>query len=135
MTTSFSGVPQQLDPRQVGERIRLARRGAQLSQTELAKRSGLSRVSISQLENGRRSHVNPSVLRRIAAALKEVNLFGAVAEPTDQTERMGGAKAVSGPLLAIFERLSELPDHQQTKLAQILEGMFDWRDMAHVGDQ
>lgn len=132
MKTPCSESSSQLDPHQVGERVRVARRNAHLSQAELANRAGLSRVSINQLENGRRSHVNPEVLRRIAGVLnrREMDFCGVPAESADHARSPVETMTVSGPLLAIFERLVELPDHQQAKVAQILEDMFDWREMA-----
>jgi transcriptional regulator with XRE-family HTH domain len=46
----------------------LARRGAGLTQTHLADKSGLTQVSISQIENGR-ADAGISTLHRIATAL------------------------------------------------------------------
>lgn len=95
-----------MDP---AERIRQARNAAGLTQTELARRSGVAQSNIAAYENGRR---NPSVtmvarllssirqrpselvnrhrsaIRRIGAAHKarEIRIFGSVAEGKDTVD-------------------------------------------------
>jgi transcriptional regulator with XRE-family HTH domain len=50
-------------------RLRLIRRGAVMSQEELAQRSGVARDTISKLETGRRG-AYPSTIRKLAAGLQ-----------------------------------------------------------------
>lgn len=54
--------------RQVGVELRKAREEADLSQEELAKRAGISRVYISQLEGGKKS-ISLSLFMRIAKGM------------------------------------------------------------------
>jgi len=137
MTTGRISSLQQLDPREIGERVRTARHDVHLSQAELARRAGLSRVSINQLENGKRSRVNPAVLRRVADILNtsELHFYGLADEPTNGALPVSESAVMSEPLLSVFERLVVLPAHQQAKIAQILESMFDWREMGLDRDE
>lgn len=55
----------------MGTEIRDARLEQHLSQTDLAKRSGVSRSIISGLENGKITVVKTSTIKRIADALNK----------------------------------------------------------------
>jgi transcriptional regulator with XRE-family HTH domain len=63
----------------LGDRVRLLREEAELSQTGLAKASGLTQPDISAIEQGKRIP-GPEVLGRISDAL------GAILEPDEVTE-------------------------------------------------
>ena len=61
---------------EIGKRIRDRRRELDMSQVELAKKSGVCRMVISMLESGKRSDVLVSTLSAIAKALDTtVDLF------------------------------------------------------------
>jgi len=53
----------------IGERLKRLRELAGLSQNELAKRAGVHRPTISELEAGRQQDVTVSVAKRLARAL------------------------------------------------------------------
>lgn len=53
----------------MGYKIKEARREKKMSQEELAARSGVSRATISALENGTERYAMTSTLLKIAAAL------------------------------------------------------------------
>ena len=54
----------------LGERVLLCRRDMGLNQTELGRRSGVSRAHISRIENGQARGVTTSVLLALARALQ-----------------------------------------------------------------
>lgn len=54
----------------IGERVLLCRRDMNLNQTELGRRSGVSRAHISRIENGQVNGVTTDVLLALARALQ-----------------------------------------------------------------
>ena len=58
-----------LDLYEVGQRVRLLRRAAKLTQPELAKRSGVSRATIAALENGKLGELGFVKLTKILAVV------------------------------------------------------------------
>ncbi len=58
-----------LDLFEVGQRVRLQRRAAKLTQPELAKRSGVSRATIAALENGKLGELGFVKLTKILAVV------------------------------------------------------------------
>ena len=55
----------------IGNRIRIARKQAKLSQGELADKVGLTRVSIGQIERGNRNGVKFDILAKISKCLNK----------------------------------------------------------------
>ena len=53
----------------IGDRIRIARRRARMSQEELARRAGMSLNGVAQLEQGGRTDPHISTLNKLAEAL------------------------------------------------------------------
>lgn len=53
----------------VGDRVRIARDDAVLTQGELAERAGISRLHVSEIETGRTAIPRPRTLRALAQAL------------------------------------------------------------------
>ena len=53
-------------PDEVGRQVRIARQSVELTQHELGQKVGLSRVSINQIENGKRKQLKVKVLKDIA---------------------------------------------------------------------
>lgn len=53
----------------LGRRLRAARERQDLSLSEVARRAGISKAYLSQLENGESSHPSYDVMGRLAAAL------------------------------------------------------------------
>lgn len=58
-----------MDLQDIGQRIRKARRGAKLSQAALARRLGMSRTTISGIEQGTVSDIGVRKLMRLCDAL------------------------------------------------------------------
>jgi len=58
-----------LDLYEVGQRVRLLRRAANLTQPELAKRSGVSRATIAALESGKLGELGFVKLTKILAVV------------------------------------------------------------------
>ena len=100
--------------------LKKARESKGLSQTELAKRSGLLPSAVSHFETGRRS---PSFdnLKRLAETL-EVTTDFLVGRETDPT--------TSGPTLRrIFRNAQEMSDDDRQKLAEFSEFLASKKDL------
>ncbi len=76
----------------IGERLKSLRELKGLSQNELARRAGINRPTISELESGRQQDVTVETARRLARAL-EVSLNMLVGE--DEEETMPAALAMA----------------------------------------
>ena len=81
---------------EVGTIVRDARRKAGLSQAELAKRRGMSRATISQIETGSIQEIG---IRKFIGLCAELGLSFAVAE----TRRPTLAEAIASAQLSKFE--------------------------------
>ncbi len=68
----------------IGERLKSLRELKGLSQNELARRAGINRPTISELESGRQQDVTVETARRLARAL-EVSLNMLVGEDEEET--------------------------------------------------
>lgn len=105
------------DPAAFGARLRACRRSAELSQGEVAERSGLSIRAISNLERGLTRWPHPQSVRRLADALqlqgRERGEFlaaasrrlageasAAIAAPAERPDRSGGQQVVPRQLPA-----------------------------------
>ena len=111
----------------IGNRVRVAREALDLTQEALAEKSGLSRVTISQLEHGYRRRVNPEVLRAIATATEQdETYFYAMYTPNDGLVRFAEGVDLSPQLGALLPRLASLPPTEQSRLTALLEQMLDW---------
>lgn len=53
-----------------GEKLKRLRRGAGLTQAELAQASGVAQSTIAQIETGQRKEPHPGTLRKLAEALE-----------------------------------------------------------------
>lgn len=87
-----------------GKRIVAMRKAKKLTQVELARRSGLSQPTISDLETGKTQEVGASTLLRIAAVL-ETNpayLMSGKGNPNDKTP--AGSEA---EVIALYAKLNE----------------------------
>ncbi|MEU0566446.1 XRE family transcriptional regulator [Nonomuraea sp. NPDC005983] len=87
------------DPRVVGERVRQLRRAAGLSLSELARRAGVGKATLSGVENGTR---NPT-LETLWAITAQLGVpIGAILDPLPEPQVMHGA-AIEATLLKVFE--------------------------------
>jgi transcriptional regulator with XRE-family HTH domain len=109
--------------RELGTRVRMARREHGLSQDELARKVGLTRVSINQIENGRRKQIKPEVIRQIATELNmpEGYFYGL---QIHSESRPAWPLDHSSPLGSLVPRLLSLPDSQQETVRHILEHLL-----------
>ncbi len=83
----------------IGERLKSLRELKGLSQNELARRAGINRPTISELESGRQQDVTVETARRLARAL-EVSLNMLVGDDEEETmpadEALVGAEHLAG---------------------------------------
>jgi transcriptional regulator with XRE-family HTH domain len=113
--------------REVGVRIRNAREELGLSQSELSVKLEMSRVSISQIENGRRKQVKPELICKIAKALDKPETYFYSVEPDKETLLpLTSQVDLSHPLEDTFQKLRSLPRPQQEKLGRIIEELLTW---------
>lgn len=105
----------------LGEKIKLARKAKGLSQDELALRVGLSRVSISHLESGRRKSLKPATLGKLAEALEkpETYFYEATVPSLDSLPEV---------LKEVIVHLLDLPFVEQEKLGHIFKQIIDLRE-------
>jgi phage repressor protein C with HTH and peptisase S24 domain len=98
----------------VGERIRAARESAGITQVELARLVGVSKVAISAIESGKTKSPTPSTLFKIADALGSdaarlaMGEHGGVVIRGEQSE--DGARAFA---VEVRDRLSATKDHAE----------------------
>lgn len=114
------GIPLTTD---IGRRLSAARRARGLSQADLAAATTISRVTISQIENGHRTRVNPSVLETLAAAVGTPfqQLYGGPAvldllQPTPLSPQFG----------VVLLKLVALPGPHQERVLRCIEHLLIW---------
>src|SRR5215213_1300825 len=96
-----------------GERLRVARESAGLTQEELAERAGLSLNAISALERGYRRHPYPTTIQALAVALDlsetERHTLATAAKRGDETPEVApSAPIVPTPLTSIIGRSDDV---------------------------
>lgn len=96
----------------LGEKIKLARKAKRFSQEELALTVGLSRVSISHLENGRRKSLKPATLGKLAEALEKPEAYF-------YEETMPTLDNLPEVLKEVIRRLLDHPYVEQERLGHI----------------
>jgi len=112
-------------PTRVGFYIKRAREEVGLTQQELSLRTGLSRVTISHLENGLRKQVKPELIKRISVVLgKKSDYFFGIEEETGNICLSDLPNSLSDAIGAIMD----LPKAEQEKIGNILKQMLIWRD-------
>lgn len=108
------------------KKIREARRAKGLSQNELAERVGVSRVSISHLENGQRSSIKPEILHRLAEVLEKPETYF-------YREAVLSFDIFPEPLREVIMHLLDLPEIEQKRLGHIFKEIIDLRcEMEHT---
>ena len=99
----------------VGDRLKQYRKGLDLSQAELARRSGVSAAYLSELEGGLGKRPSGEILLRLATALQVT-----IAELLGQDIRPGeGDLPVPDPSLLDFAKERKLPRSDVEMLASI----------------
>jgi transcriptional regulator with XRE-family HTH domain len=91
--------------------IRMARRQAGLTQTELAARVGTSQAAVSAYESGRRSPSVDTLVRILAATGLELRMH--LAPPDSHASSLSAAEALLPP-----EQLAGQRDRERTRLAR-----------------
>ena len=112
--------------RELGRRLRAARRDAELTQAVLAERVGVSRTSITNVEQGNQ-HVPIHVLYELARAvgvspaslLPDESALGAPAEESDD-RFVRGLKPKERR--QVEELLEQIPDDQRKWIYRVMEG-------------
>ncbi|WP_253865993.1 GNAT family N-acetyltransferase [Micromonospora sp. WMMA2032] len=86
----------------LGATLRALRRAADLSQRELAARSGVPQATLARIESGRSTGPNfRTVERLVAAAAGRITIAGRPAGPGDATGAATGAATAAGVLTAV----------------------------------
>jgi len=119
-----------IDVKKIGNRIRLARESIPITQAELAKKIKRSAMTVSHIENGQRSQINPTCIREIADALgkSEAFIYGLSEELImDTTTAPTPPRKVSPALKTVWSDVVSLPLHQQTNVADILRAMLTFQ--------
>lgn len=125
--------------RELGRRLRAARRNAQLTQAALAERVGVSRTSITNVEQGNQ-HVPIHVLYELARALgvspasllpEESALVAGADESDDRLIR--GLKPRERK--QVEELLEQIPDDQRRWVYRVMEGGKTDGDQSKTGSK
>jgi len=97
-----------------GERLRALREAAGLSQQQLADKLGMTQTAYAWWERNRVA-LRPDQLQSLAAA---VNVTVEELMGMAQSKKRGSGPA--GKLRQVFEKASQLPRHQQNKVAEFV---------------
>lgn len=113
--------------KEVGLRIQSVRQELGISQDALGQKVGLSRVSISQIENGRRKQLKPKLIRKIAGELQrpEWYFYGIDRDTELMHTSMWQGKPTSR-LEGLIARLLSLSGSQQEELGEIIDRLITW---------
>lgn len=118
-----------IDVKLIGDKIKMARKELELSQSELGDRVDLSRVSISQIENGKRQRVNPDIIRRIAETLnKPQAYFYGLTENRPKLKPARHSQKDSPLLDEVIQKLFSLPLPQRVRAAHLIDDLLSWRE-------
>ncbi len=111
-----------VDIYEIGQRICLAREKAGLTQQQLGQAVGLTWVTISQIENGKRTQLNPQRMREIAKALgkTEAYIYGL------QLPNSPPLSHFNIPLVLVeaWEEMLSLSSSQQIRIGHIIKEML-----------
>lgn len=110
-----------------GERLRLARKQKDLSQTELGKLAGLHYTNISRYERGT-SQPNADALKRLAEALGVSGDY--LMEGTVQDAAR--ARFEDRELLRQFQAVEKLPDDDKKVIKALLDAFLFKRQVQHM---
>ncbi len=111
---------------EVGRQVRAARQQRHLTQQALSRLVGVSRVTISKIENGHHKKVNPHYLEAIAGVLKLKSPFVTINQPPPPiVDSLPGAKPAR-EVSQIIERLYRLPLADQQRVSRLVEFVLIW---------
>ncbi len=132
----------------IGKRVRDARDEAGLSQEKLAQEIGLSRISLSKIETGRRKQVRPDTIRKIAKIVgKSEGYFYRVDDNLPRHEVPVGATDTEAILTLInriglttsiqdiLVKLSAFSHPQQEKLGNLITQLLAWYESQVTGTE
>jgi transcriptional regulator with XRE-family HTH domain len=105
----------------IGRRVREVREAAGLTQHALAKRAKISRVTVSQLENGHREQVKPATIEKIARATDHPIGYFLYGEQAHAIQR-----SFAPQLGGVWLKLLLLPPSEQVKVGRLLEQILIW---------
>jgi transcriptional regulator with XRE-family HTH domain len=110
----------------LGSRVRELRREQRMTQTDLARRAGISASYVSKLEANRYRRPSAEVLLRLASALNVPvdELYKAAGYPVPAEEF-----PAADPELALYlSRIGRLSPHDQRVIKNVIRGMLDQRE-------
>lgn len=111
----------------IGRRVRAEREAAGLTQQDLARRAGITRVTLSEIENGHREQIKPAVIEAIARVVdRPVRVFfmndPLVTDIGTLLQQYNLAPKIGMVLL----RLVQLPLADQHRVGGLLEQALIW---------
>lgn len=111
-----------VDIYEIGQRICLAREEAGLTQQQLGQAVGLTWVTISQIENGKRKQLNPQRMQDIAKALgkTEAYIYGFPLPDSLYPSRSD----VPPVLVEAWEEILSLSTSRQNRIGHIIKDML-----------
>ncbi len=101
-----------------GDRIKDLREGRGLDQGQLAYRADIDTSYVWRLEKGKNPNVSAEKLARVAKVLRTNTDY--LVGTSDDPRPMMGARVLTGDLVPVFERLSDLADRQRTQLIRLI---------------
>ncbi|MDQ5822771.1 MAG: helix-turn-helix domain-containing protein [Chloroflexota bacterium] len=111
----------------VGNMVRVARQTANLTQEDLAARLDVTRVTVNQIERGRRRTIDPDLLQAIARATgQEEAYFYGMHPPSAALARLADEAHLSPRMREIMPTIASLPATQQDKLGSVLEQLLSF---------
>jgi len=127
--------PPFIEVKAIGERVRETRQAAGLTLQDLASEIGVTCMAISQIERGKRTQLNPQLIRQIAQILGQPEMF--FYGLSDCTKSEFSSIAAHGHSVLstsrawgeVFEKISTLPCEQQERIAQLIKEVLALYEM------
>jgi putative transcriptional regulator len=114
---------------EVGQKIREVRREHKLTQEQLAQQVGVSRVTINQIENGRRKQFKPDLIHKVATATATPieYLYGTRTKQGTLQEQLPPQNVdLPSELDSTLSQIRSLPWPDQKKLGYIIGQLVNW---------
>lgn len=125
--------------RELGKRLRAARRDAELTQAALAQRIGVSRTSVTNVEQGNQ-HIPIHVLYQLAGALgvSPASLLpeeSALDAPSDESDDMLIRRLKPSKRKQVAELLEQIPEDQRKWIYRVMEGGTTGGNQSETGSK
>lgn len=110
----------------VGKRIRAARKAQRMTQQQLGEQTGLTRVSINKIEQGKRKQIKPDIIQKIALATGQpLDYFYGKSPKLLSDQESNLLPQLHPQLHDAIGRLSTLPFRQQERWARVIQELLD----------